>query len=122
MAGATLAGMLAIARFRIPRNDAVDFRNELEQVKGVLSAAAGFISGSIGQNLDDPTLWVLTTEWENVGSYRRALSSTRAKLEAIPILAARSMSPERTSKIFSLTLATTVAFADSQPDGEDSGR
>lgn len=87
MAGATLASMLAIARFCIPRNDAVDFRNELEQVKVVLSAAAGFISGSIGQNLDDPTLWVLTTEWENVGSYRRALSSTRAKLEAIPILA-----------------------------------
>jgi hypothetical protein len=41
----------------------------------------------VGQNLDEPTLWVLTTRWENVGSYRRALSSTRAKLEAIPVLA-----------------------------------
>ena len=53
----------------------------------VLGLSAGFKSATVGQNLDDPTLWVLTTEWENVGSYRRALSSTRAKLEAIPVLA-----------------------------------
>ena len=79
--------MLAIARFQVPRLGAVNFRAELEAVKEVLAQAAGFKSGSVGQNLDEPTLWVLTTEWENVGSYRRALSSTRAKLEAIPVLA-----------------------------------
>jgi quinol monooxygenase YgiN len=83
----TLAAMLAIARFQVQLKDGLDFRQELEGVKAVLAEASGFISGSIGQNLDDPTLWVLTTEWENVGSYRRALSSTRAKLEAIPVLA-----------------------------------
>ena len=65
----------------------MDFRAELEAVMAVLAEAAGFKSGTVGQNLDEPTLWVLSTEWENVGSYRRALSSTRAKLEAIPILA-----------------------------------
>jgi len=79
--------MLAIARFQVQLKDAVDFRAEPEAVKAVLAEAAGFKSGSVGQNLDEPTLWVLTTEWENVGSYRRALSSTRAKLEAIPVLA-----------------------------------
>jgi hypothetical protein len=55
--------------------------------RDVLAQAAGYLSGTVGQNLDEPTLWVLSTEWENVGSYRRALSSTRAKLEAIPVLA-----------------------------------
>jgi heme-degrading monooxygenase HmoA len=79
--------MIAIARFQVQLKDGADFRSELEGVKSVLAEAAGFISGSVGQNLDDPTLWMLTTEWENVGSYRRALSSTRAKLEAIPVLA-----------------------------------
>ena len=83
----TLSTMLAIARFSVPLKDGTDFRLELEQVRAVFSEAAGFISATIGQNLDDPTLWVLTTEWENVGSYRRALSSTRAKLEAIHVLA-----------------------------------
>ncbi|ASY11729.1 monoxygenase [Candidatus Planktophila dulcis] len=79
--------MHAIARFQVQLKDAVDFRAELEAVKAVLAEAAGFKSGTVGQNLDEPTLWVLSTEWENVGSYRRALSSTRAKLEAIPVLA-----------------------------------
>ncbi len=79
--------MIAVARFDVPLASASDFRAELEGVRDVLAEAAGFVGGEVGQNLDEPTLWVLTTRWENVGSYRRALSSTRAKLEAIPILA-----------------------------------
>jgi quinol monooxygenase YgiN len=82
-----LALMIAIARFEQPLSQATDFRAELEAVKAVLAEAPGFIAGTVGQNLDQPTLWVLTTDWQNVGSYRRALSSTRAKLEAIPVLA-----------------------------------
>ena len=79
--------MIAVARFEVPLASANGFRAELEGVKDVLGEAAGFLGGEVGQNLDEPTLWVLTTRWENVGSYRRALSSTRAKLEAIPVLA-----------------------------------
>jgi quinol monooxygenase YgiN len=79
--------MIAIARFELPLAEGEKFRAELEAVCDVLAQATGFISGVVGQNLDEPTLWVLTTEWQNVGSYRRALSSTRAKLEAIPVLA-----------------------------------
>ena len=79
--------MIAVARFDVPLASATDFRAELEGVRDVLAEAAGCIGGEVGQNLDEPTLWVLTTRWENVGSYRRALSSTRAKLEAIPVLA-----------------------------------
>ena len=79
--------MIAVARFEIPLGQGADFRLELEGVRAVLVEAAGFLGGEVGQNLDEPTLWVLTTRWENVGSYRRALSSTRAKLEAIPVLA-----------------------------------
>lgn len=79
--------MHAIARFSVPLGEASEFRVELERVRNVLADAPGYIDGVIGQNLDDPTLWHISTNWENVGSYRRALSSTRAKLEAIPILA-----------------------------------
>jgi heme-degrading monooxygenase HmoA len=79
--------MIAVARFEIPLGQGADFRLELEGVRAVLAEAVGFQGGEVGQNLDEPTLWVLTTRWENVGSYRRALSSTRAKLEAIPVLA-----------------------------------
>jgi heme-degrading monooxygenase HmoA len=79
--------MHAIARFSIPLGEASEFRAELERIRNVLAEAPGYIDGVIGQNLDDPTLWHISTTWENVGSYRRALSSTRAKLEAIPVLA-----------------------------------
>jgi heme-degrading monooxygenase HmoA len=79
--------MIAVARFEVPLASANGFRAELEGVRDVLAEASGFLGGEVGQNLDEPTLWVLTTRWENVGSYRRALSSTRAKLEAIPVLA-----------------------------------
>jgi heme-degrading monooxygenase HmoA len=79
--------MIAVARFDVPLASASGFRAELEGVRDVLAEAVGFVGGEVGQNLDEPTLWVLTTRWENVGSYRRALSSTRAKLEAIPVLA-----------------------------------
>ena len=40
----------------------------------------------MGRNLDDPTLWVLTTRWEHVGAYRRALSAYEVKLQAVPLL------------------------------------
>lgn len=79
--------MHAIARFSIPLGQASEFRAQLATLQSVLAQAPGFIDGVFGQNLDDPTLWHLSTNWENVGSYRRALSSTRAKLVAIPILA-----------------------------------
>jgi quinol monooxygenase YgiN len=79
--------MIAVARFEVALSDSTDFRAELEAVKAVLAEAVGFVGARVGQNLDEPKLWVLTSEWENVGSYRRALSSTRAKLEAIPVLA-----------------------------------
>ncbi|CAB4925995.1 unannotated protein [freshwater metagenome] len=79
--------MLAIARFSIALSQAKDFRTDLEAARDALAEAPGFIDAQIGQNLDDQTLWVLSTQWENIGSYRRALSAMRSKLEAIPVLA-----------------------------------
>ncbi len=79
--------MLAIARFSIALSQAKDFRSDLEAARDALAEAPGFIDAQIGQNLDDQTLWVLSTQWENIGSYRRALSAMRSKLEAIPVLA-----------------------------------
>ena len=52
----------------------------------MLAERPGYVDGQVGRNLDDPTLWVLTTRWENVGAYRRALSSYDVKLHAVPLL------------------------------------
>lgn len=79
--------MLAIARFEVPLATSGEFVSELEAALAALAECAGFQDGEIGQNLDEPTIWVLMTKWENVGSYRRGLSAMRSKLEAIPVLA-----------------------------------
>ena len=79
--------MLAIARFSTPLAQAAEFEAQLSVALEAFSACAGFVSGEFGQNLDDTTMWSLVTHWENVGSYRRALSNLNVKMNAIPLLA-----------------------------------
>lgn len=78
--------MLVVSRFRVPEADVSSFRSGLERARAVLAERPGYESGVIGRNLDDPTLWVLSTRWEHVGAYRRALSAYEVKLEAVPLL------------------------------------
>jgi len=78
--------VLVISRFRVPEADAEAFRSDLERAHQVLAERPGYVSGQVGRNLDDPGLWVLQTEWEHVGAYRRALSSYDVKLGAVPLL------------------------------------
>ena len=78
--------MLVVSRFRVPDEEAQTFRSDLESALSVLSEQVGYADGQVGRNVDDPTLWVLSIRWENVGSYRRALSSYDVKLTAVPLL------------------------------------
>lgn len=79
--------MLAVARFSVPLADAAHFEAQLSTALEAFSKCKGYVSGEYGQNLDELTLWSLVTHWENVGSYRRALSNNDVKMNAIPILA-----------------------------------
>jgi quinol monooxygenase YgiN len=78
--------VLVVNRFRVPESEAATFRVDVETARSALAARPGYLAGAIGRNLDDPTLWVLTTTWEHVGAYRRALSSYDVKLIAVPLL------------------------------------
>ena len=79
--------MLAIARFEVPLGNAAHFQTQLSAALESFSKCAGFIDGEFGQNLDDQKLWSFMTRWENVGSYRRALSTNDVKMNVIPTLA-----------------------------------
>jgi quinol monooxygenase YgiN len=79
--------MLAIARFSVPLGSAAHFQTQLSSALESFSQCKGFIDGEYGQNLDDLTLWSLVTQWENVGSYRRALGTNDVKMNVIPTLA-----------------------------------
>lgn len=78
--------MLVVSRFRVPAADATSFRADMEVAHGALAARPGYLDGAVGRNVDDPELWVLSTRWEHVGAYRRALSSYDVKLHAVPLL------------------------------------
>lgn len=78
--------MLVVTRFDVPEADAVPF---LEQARAALAAFAarpGYVRGRVGRSTDDPTAWVLTTEWDGVGSYRRSLSGYDVKMHAATLL------------------------------------
>ncbi len=70
----------------MPEEQGEAFRDELEGARQALAERPGYLDSTIGRNVDDPTLWVLSTTWEHVGAYRRALSSYDVKLRAVPLL------------------------------------
>ena len=78
--------MLVVNRFRVPVGAGETFRVELQDALDALADRPGHLEGTLGRNVDDPELWVLTTRWEHVGAYRRALSAYDVKLRAVPVL------------------------------------
>lgn len=76
--------MISVTHFR---SDDASFAQRAQDALTALAARPGFVRGSLGRSTDDPAAWVLTSEWENVGSYRRALGNYEVKLRATPLLA-----------------------------------
>jgi heme-degrading monooxygenase HmoA len=72
--------MFAIARFMVPLGDAANFEIQLDDALAAFSGCTGYVSGEIGQNLDDPTLWSLVTHWANVGKFVGSSSNLRIKM------------------------------------------
>ncbi len=78
--------VLVVTRFRVPVAEGEAFRADLDRAVAALADRPGHVGATAGRNVDDPELWVLTTRWEHVGAYRRALSSYEVKLHAVPLL------------------------------------
>jgi quinol monooxygenase YgiN len=78
--------VIVVTRFQVPEAEATEFRGDLERARETLAAQPGYVAGRIGRNVDDPGLWVLSTEWVGPGAYRRALSSYDVKVAAVPTL------------------------------------
>ena len=78
--------MIVVNRFRVPQTEQQAFRADVERAHETLATQQGYVAGRIGRNVDDPELWVLTTEWEGPGAYRRALSAYDVKMAAVPTL------------------------------------
>jgi quinol monooxygenase YgiN len=78
--------MLAVTRFRVDPAEAASFLAQARAALAVLADRPGWRAGHVGRAADDPVLWVLISEWDDVGSYRRALSTYEVKITAVPLL------------------------------------
>jgi hypothetical protein len=79
--------VLVINRFVVDEQQAGDFVQRAHTALAALAARPGYRSGRLTRALDDPSQWCLVTEWESVGTYRRALGAYDVKVQATPLLA-----------------------------------
>ena len=78
--------MLVLTRHRVPGAGQDAFLTDARAALAVLAARPGYLRGSVGRAVDDGELFVVRTEWADVGSYRRALSAYDVKVQAVPLL------------------------------------
>ena len=79
--------MLVVTRFDVPEHESAAFLPRAQAALAAFAARPGYLRGRIGRAADDPTAWVLTTEWVGIGAYRRSLSAYDVKVDAAPLLA-----------------------------------
>lgn len=73
-----------MSRFDVP--EAEDFLPLAQAALSAFAERQGFLRGRVGRAADDPTVWVLTTEWDSVGAYRRSLGGYDVKVQAATLL------------------------------------
>jgi hypothetical protein len=79
--------VLVVTRFSVAEADGEQFAGQARAALGALAARPGYLRGHLGRAIDDPSCWLLLTEWDGVGAYRRALSAYDVRVQAIPVLA-----------------------------------
>lgn len=79
--------MLVVTRFVVETAGEESFRASAAAALRALSGRPGWVSGRVARAIDDARTWLLLTEWESVGAYRRALSGYDVKLATMPLLA-----------------------------------
>lgn len=80
------AEVLVISRFQVPPEQAAQFASAARDAIAVLAESNGFLDASLGQATDDAELRVISTRWEGIGFYRKALSRYEVKLSVVPFL------------------------------------
>ena len=96
--------MLVVARLR-PTAEPETFRADVRAAIEALAARPGHVSTRLAQALDDPLVWVLVSEWVNVGSYRRALSSYDVKMASAVLMGAAFNEPSAYDVVESVLIA-----------------
>ena len=113
-----------VSRFAVAEPDAGDFAERARLALAALAARPGFRRGRVGRSIDEPAEWVLVTEWDGVGAYRRALSAYEVKVDATPLLAQARDEPGAYEVLVAADgpgAELTAAASDRAPDAASAG-
>ncbi len=77
--------LVVVTRYLV-RTEVPEFAEQGRAALAALTGQPGCLRGHFGRALDEPEYWLLQTEWQSTGSYRRALSSYDVKLHAVPVM------------------------------------
>ena len=113
-----MAPLLVQSRFRVTQ-DRDEWFTRMRAAFAVLAESTGFHRGWIGQATDDAELVTLTTQWEGIGAYRKALSRFEVKAEVIPLLSAAIDEPTAYEAVVVQDAGEAKSFA-SGPEGRRS--
>ncbi|WP_307873935.1 MULTISPECIES: antibiotic biosynthesis monooxygenase family protein [unclassified Frankia] len=80
------APVLAMVRFQVPDVAAAEFAVGADGSLAALASARGFRGGRLVRAVDDPEAWVLVTEWDGPGAWRRALGGFELRQLLTPLL------------------------------------
>lgn len=101
--------------------DGPAFRDRAEAALAAFAACRGFVSGRLGRSVDDAGLWSLSLEFEDVGSYRRALGSYAVKVAAVPVMYEAIDEPSAYEVLVRSTAGTGRQGSDRAADADSVG-
>ncbi len=78
--------LVVVTRYVVPEDDVTTFRGRALDALDALRSQAGCRRAHLGRSIDEPQRWLLQSEWDSTGAYRRALSSYDVKLRAVPVM------------------------------------
>ncbi|MEN9717095.1 MAG: hypothetical protein RLZZ483_1070 [Actinomycetota bacterium] len=96
--------------------DSVAWKMEAKLAMNVLQERPGFVSGSVFHNADSPERYLIKTDWNDVGSYRRALGSMEAKIGVWPFLANMRDEPTAFELLMDFSPDSTTEYMSSVND------
>jgi heme oxygenase (mycobilin-producing) len=105
--------MLVLNRFVVPPDTQDGFLARAHPALAALAGRPGYLSGRLTRALEDPSWWMLVTEWESVGAYRRALGAFDVKVHATPLLAESVDEPSALETLASAEPGAEVVVAES---------
>ncbi len=79
-----------MTRFIVPDEtpeSTADFIASGARLRAAFEARPGHVRSTLARAFEDPTRWVLVSEWTGVGAWRRALSAYDVRIEVMPLLA-----------------------------------